>query len=142
MKSKVSTVNEYLDSLPEDRCLAIKTVLDAVRESMPMGYEEVLNWGMICWQVPLSYYPDTYNKQPFMYAALASQKNYMSLYLMVTHANPELDKSFRKDYEATGKKLDMGKGCVRFKKLEDLSLDVVKKYIASQSMEDFVARIR
>jgi len=142
MKSAAKTVDEYIDSLPSDRQGAIKTVLKLVRENMPEGYEETMNWGMICWQVPLSVYPDTYNKQPFMYAALASQKNNMALYIMCPYMVPGDDEKFRAEYKATGKKLDMGKSCIRFKKLDDLPLDVIAKYIALIPMADFVAHAK
>jgi hypothetical protein len=141
MKSNAQTVEDYLKELPEDRKDPIKQLLEIVRQHLPKGYEEAINWGMICWQVPLSFYPDTYNKQPLMYAALASQKNYMALYLMRPYAESDHE-TFREQYIATGKKLDMGKGCVRFKKLEDLPLDFIGEYIGGMPMEEYVQKIK
>lgn len=139
MKSTAKTVEEYVASLPDDRRPAIETVLKMVRANMPSGYEEAMNWGMACWQVPLSVYPDTYNKKPLMYVALSSQKNYMALYLMSPYMFPGIREKFEADYKASGKKLDMGKGCVRFKKLENLPLGVMGKYIALIPMDKLVA---
>jgi uncharacterized protein YdhG (YjbR/CyaY superfamily) len=142
MNSTAKTVDAYVAALPDDRKAIVKSVLKTVRDNLPKGYEEAMTWGMPTWEVPLKDYPDTYNKKPLMYVALASQKNHMALYLMGSYGNPALDNAFRVDYKATGKKLDMGKGCVRFKKLEDLPLEVISKYIAAVPMEDFIAHAK
>ncbi len=81
MKSNATTIDEYLSTLPPERAEQIATVREVILQNLPEGYEESMNWGMICYQVPLTTYPDTYNKQPLMYAALASQKNHMAVYL-------------------------------------------------------------
>ena len=137
-QSKAETVEEYLAELPADRREAITTVRDVVRRHLPAGYEEAMNWGMISYQVPLSAYPDTYNGQPLMYAALASQKNHMAVYLSGIYADEESRERFEAEYRATGKRYDVGKSCVRFRKLDDLPLDVVGQAIASLPVEDFV----
>lgn len=139
MTSTAQTPEEYLSSLPEDRKEALTRVRDVVLKNLPHGYQETMNWGMICYEVPLSKYPNTYNKQPLMYAAIASQKNHMAVYNTGVQTSQELTDGFLKDYKATGKKLDMGKSCIRFKKLEDLALDVVGKYIAKISVDDLIA---
>lgn len=136
MQSKVTTVEEYLASLPEERREIISSLRDRVRKSIPKGYEEVMNWGMITYQIPLSYYPNTYNKQPLSYVALASQKNNNSLYLTV---RPDEEEKFRKEWAATGKKLDMGKSCIRFKKIDELALDILDRSIASTSPDAYIA---
>lgn len=128
-----------MQSLPVDRHEAMKAVLDVIRQNLPPGYEEVLAWGMISWQVPLAVYPDTYNKQPLMYAALASQKNHMALHLCNVYGVPELRAGFERSYQEAGKRLDMGKSCVRFKKLGDVSLGAVAGVIAATPMADYVA---
>jgi len=97
-----------------------------------------MNWGMISYEVPLSVYPDTYNKQPLMFAALASQKNHMAVYLSGVYAHDELREKFITDYKETGKRMDLGKSCVRFKKLDDLPLDLVGKAISVLDMNEFV----
>lgn len=83
MRSNATTVDQYLAELPEERRTAIQATRAVILENLPEGYEEAMNWGMIVYQVPLERYPDTYNRQPLMYAALASQKNYMSLFRLL-----------------------------------------------------------
>jgi uncharacterized protein YdhG (YjbR/CyaY superfamily) len=138
MKSKASTVKEYVDGLPAERRPAIQAVLRTIRKNLPAGYEERLTWGMPCWQVPLRVFPDTYNGQPLMYAALASQKNHMAVYLVNVYGSPVLRKELEAGFKAAGKKLDMGKSCIRFLKLEDLPLPVIGKMIAATPMKAFV----
>ena len=130
----------YLHNLPADRREAIEAVRDVVLKNLPDGYEEGFSHGMIEWVVPLATFPKTYNKRPLMLAALASQKNYMSLYLMNVYSNPDVEQWFHERYRASGKKLDMGKSCVRFKTLDDLPLDLVGEAIARTPLADFVAR--
>ncbi len=142
MKSVAPSVEEYLAELPDDRKEAIATVRELILSHLPDGYEEVLNWGMISYQVPIFNYPDTYNKQPLMYLALGNQKNYMTLHLPVLYGNEELRQKFNADYAASGKKLDMGKGCLRFKRLEDLPLDVIARTVGSVSMANYIAWVK
>ena len=139
MRSDAKTVAEYLSELPEERRNAIETVRALVQENLPPGYEEVMNWGMITYQVPLEVYPDTYNKQPLLYASLASQKNYMTLYLMGIYGAQETAEAFEAAYRATGKRYDVGKSCVRFRKLDDLPLPLIGETIASFQVDDFVS---
>jgi ribosomal protein S7 len=142
MQSKATTVEQYLAELPEDRRAAIQTVRQTILDRLPEGYEEAMNWGMITYQMPLDVYPDTYNRKPLMYAALASQKNYMVVYLMAIYMTEETRQAFEKAYKATGKRYDVGKSCVRFRKLDDLPLDVIGEAIASMPMEEFVNRVK
>lgn len=138
MRSEATTVEQYLAELPDDRREAIETVRDIVVENLPLGYQETMNWGMIVYSVPLEDYPDTYNGQPLMYAALASQKNYMSLYLTAVWAADGVRENFLAAYKQSGKRLDMGKSCVRFKKLDDLPLDLVAETIAAIDVDSFI----
>ena len=138
MQSKAKTVQEYLSDLPNDRLEAIETVRDVILDNLPEGFEEVMNWGMITYQVPLSRYPDTYNKQPLMFAALASQKNHMAVYLMGVYADDTSRSQFTAAYKATGKRLDMGKSCVRFRKLDDLPVELIGEAIAEYSVAEFI----
>lgn len=142
MRSEATTVREYLASLPEDRRDAISAVRKVIRANLPQGYEEAMNWGMITYQVPLRTYPDTYNGQPLMYAALASQKNHMAVYLTAIYLSEQSRKSFEAAYRATGKRLDAGKSCVRFRKPDDLPLALIGDTIASLSVDEFVGRVR
>jgi uncharacterized protein YdhG (YjbR/CyaY superfamily) len=138
MRSDAATVKEYLQELSHERRRAIGKVRKTIRANLPSGYEEVMNWGMITYQVPLVTYPDTYNGQPLMYAGLASQKNHMAVYLSAVYSDPQALGAFKKAYQATGKKLDMGKSCVRFKTLDDLPLEVIGETIASLNADEFV----
>lgn len=140
MQSEAKTVAEYLESLPEDRRASISAVRDTILVSLPDGYEETMNWGMICYQVPLEIHPETYNGLPLMYAALASQKNHMAVYLTGVYMSEDTRAEFEREYQATGKRMDMGKSCVRFRKLEDLPLDLVGRCIAELEVAEFCTR--
>ena len=139
-KSTAETVEEYLAELPEDRRDAIATVRQVILNNLPEGYEETMQYGMIGYVVPLERYPVTYNGQPLAYAALASQKNYMSLYLMNIYSDGEAERWFVDRYHASGKRLDMGKSCVRFRKLEDLPLELIGDTIARTPAAQFIHR--
>ena len=138
MQSDAKTPEEYLSELEPARREAISAVRNVILDNLPVGYEEVMQFGMISYVVPLSLFPDTYNGQPVMYIALASQKQYMSLYLTTVYADPSLSDWFKQRYLATGKKLNMGKSCVRFRKLEDLPLDLVAEVTALTPLAQFV----
>ena len=138
MQSAAKTVDEYLASLPDDRREALSAVREVILANLPTGYEEMIQWGMISYVIPLSRYPNTYNGQALAIASLVSQKNYMSLYLMGVYGHKPTEEWFKKEYAASGKKLDMGKSCVRFKKLDDLPLDVIGKVIARVTVEAFL----
>lgn len=139
MKSEASTVEDYLKEVPKDRRSTMAAVREMILKNLPDGYEEVMNWGMITYQVPLSTYSDTYNKKPLMYLALASQKNHMALYLTGIYSNDEERRQFEERYKATGKKLKMGKSCLRFKKLDELPLDLLAEVVAQTSVEQRIA---
>ncbi|MCP2246666.1 DUF1801 domain-containing protein [Lentzea aerocolonigenes] len=136
VKSNASTVAEYLAELPDERRAEVEAVRDVILANLPDGYAEVMDWGLITYSVPLEVSGPTYNKKPLMYAALAAQKNYCAVYLMTVMGDGE--ESFRARWAATGKKLDMGKACVRFKRAADLPLDVIADEVARLSVEDFV----
>jgi hypothetical protein len=140
VKSDAKTVEAYLNGLSEDRRGVVSKVRNAILESLPDGYVESMNWGMISYEIPLEVYPDTYNGEPLSYAMLAAQKNHYALYLMNVYQDPELDGQLRVGFEQAGKKLDMGKSCVRFRKLEELPLDVIRAVIASTEPADFIAK--
>ena len=142
MQSKAATIDEYLANVPEDRREAISAVRDVVLENLPDGYEEVINWGMITYQIPLETYSDTYNGKPFLYAAVASQKNHMAVYLTGIYTSEKLRREFETAYKATGKRFDVGQSCVRFRKLEDLPLALIGKTIASFGVEELVNHVK
>lgn len=141
MHSDATTVDEYLANLPEERRTAIETVRDTILANLPNGYEEAMDWGMITYQVPLETFPDTYNGKPLMYAALASQKNHMAVYLTSIYALPGKAEEFEAAYRETGKRYDVGKSCVRFRKLDDLPLDLIGETIAAIDAKTFVVDV-
>src|SRR5436305_4905437 len=137
-----STVDQYLAALPADRRTALSAVRKAINENLPNGYEEGMQFGMIGWYVPLAFYPAGYGdnpKVPLPLVALASQKSGMVLHFIGLYLNPALSDWFVSEYRKSGKKLDMGKGCVRFKKLDDLALDVVGRTIAGVPVDEHIA---
>ena len=144
MKSNAKTVDEYLLALPPDRRALFSAVREVVRANLPEGYEEQLQYGMIGYVVPHKLYPPGYHcdaKQPLTYACLGSQKNYLAIYLMSVYGDPATEAWFKKAWLATGKKLDMGKSCVRFKKLEDVPLDVIGQVIARTPVSQYIAAV-
>jgi len=138
MKSRAKTAEQYLRQLPTDRRKAISAVRKGILKNLPHGYEEFMNWGMITYAIPLKSYPNTYNNQPLCYAALASQKNHMAVYLTNVYGDKPTERWFRQSYKAAGKRLDMGKSCVRFRKLEDLPLDVISKAVSRTSVKAYI----
>ena len=138
MNPNPPTVADYLAQLPAERRKALEAVRKLIRKRIPKGYEEAMASGCIAWQVPLEVYPDTYNGQPLMYVALGSQKNHMAVYLMCAYMNMPLQKQLAADFKAAGKKLDMGKACLRFKKLDDLALDAIGDVVAAVPMKAYV----
>ena len=142
MHSDAATVEAYLAELPEDRRAAIAAVREVILRHLPAGFEEVMQYGMISYVVPLERYPKTYNNQALTVTSLASQKNHMAIYLMGVYGDDGTDGAdgwFRRRWAETGKRLDMGKSCLRFKRLDDLALDVVGEAIARTSVDDLIA---
>ena len=140
-----STVYQYLAALPADRRAALSAVRAMINENLPDGYEEGIQFGMIGWYVPLSLYPAGYGenpKVPLPLVALASQKSGMVLHFLCFYGHPTLSTWFVSEYKKSGKKLDMGKGCVRFKKLDDLALEVVGRTVARVPVEEHMANYR
>lgn len=138
VSSAATTVKQYLAELPTERRDAITKMYTLVRKHLPKGYEEGMQYGMIGWYIPLERYPDTYNKQPLGYVALAAQKNYNTVYLMSAYAKSAAEKSLRAGYKAGGKKLDMGKCCVRFRQFDDVVPEALGAAIAALSPEEFI----
>jgi uncharacterized protein YdhG (YjbR/CyaY superfamily) len=131
MKSTATTVTDYLASLPEERRKTIAKVRSMIKKHLPKGYKESMNWGVIAYEIPLKQFPDTYNGQPLCYAALAAQKNHNALYLTIPYGDPKQRKQLEDAFAKAGKKLDMGKSCVRFKSPDDLPLADIGRLIAA-----------
>jgi hypothetical protein len=139
VQSAARTVAGYMAEQPADRRAELSRVRQVLRKHMPRGYKEGMGWGAITWSVPLKVYPDTYNMQPLCYAALAAQKNYLSVYLMCVYGDKSRSARLKAGFKAAGKKLNMGKSCIRFQKADDLALDVIGELIAGVPMDRYVA---
>jgi hypothetical protein len=143
MRIAAASVKEYLSKLPADRRAAVETVRETILKNLDPGYEEGVLGGMICYYVPHSLFPPGYHcdpSQPLTFAGLASQKNYISVYLMCVYGESEHGKWFLDAWKKTGKKLDMGKSCIRFTRVEDIALDVIGESIRRVPAKDYIAR--
>jgi hypothetical protein len=144
MQSKAATVEQYLNELPEERRVIIEAVRKVILDSVDGDIEEGMQYGMIGFYVPHRVYPAGYHcdpRQPLPYVCLASQKNYMSVYLMTCYTGGGAEEAwFRGEWAKSGKKLDMGKSCLRFKRLEDLALDVIAAAIRRVPAREHIAR--
>ena len=138
-KTKARTPAAYLAAQPADRRKELARVRQVIKRHLPRGYREVVNWGMITYEVPFSRYPGTYNKQPLCYASLAAQKRHLALYLMGAYADPDNAGVLAEGFKQAGKKLDMGKSCIRFQRADDLALDVIGDVIASLPVDKYIA---
>ena len=142
VQSKAATVAQYLKELPADRRDALVVLRKVFLDNVDADIDERMSYGMIGYHVSMKAYPGGYHCDPSMplpYAGLASQKNHMSLYMMGLYMDPEDVAWFQNAWKATGNKLDMGKSCVRFKKIEDVPLDVVAAAIRRMPSKRYIA---
>lgn len=139
VSSNAKTAAEYIKSLPDGKREEISRVRKVILENLPEGIKEGMFHGMIAYYVPLEEYSDTYNGEPIGLGGLAAQKHYNSLYLMTVYGNREIEKWFKARYKASGKKLDMGKSCVHFKKADDMPLDLIAETFAKVSKDELIA---
>jgi hypothetical protein len=139
MQSDAETVDQYLAELDEDRRAEIEPVYRAVRDAMPDGYTEGMAWGMITWSIPLEDFPDTYNGRPLCFISLAAQKRHNALYLMSLTTDSREATDFRARWTEDGRKLDMGKSCLRFKQPGDLRLDLIAETVAATPPDRMIA---
>jgi hypothetical protein len=139
VQSDAATVAQYVAELPADRRELVEAIRDVILASLPQGFEEGMQFGMISYYIPLETYPDTYNGQPLGLASLANQKRHVSLYLTSIYANDYDARWFRERWDETGKRLDTAKSCVRFRQLDDVALDVIGEAIARTSAVAFIA---
>ena len=135
MRSTATTPEEYLSSCDKERAAALTALRRLIVDNLPKGYEEAMRWGMITYEVPLALYPNTYNKQPLQFAALANQKQHMSLYLV----SPSLLPAHAALLTRSGKKLKMGKSCINFSSLDELPLDDIKEIIQTSELQVFLS---
>jgi Domain of unknown function (DU1801). len=138
-RSAAKTVEEFLEALPEERRPMLAELRKLIRKHLPKGYTESVGYGMLMYAIPLATFPDTYNGQPLCYIALASHKHYCSLYLMGAYGDPAQVETLRAAFAKAGKKMDMGKSCLRFKSLDDLPLPAIAKLIAEIPPKKFIA---
>ena len=142
MQSKALTAEEYLDNLPDDRKKIITQLRNTIRKNLPKGFKESMGYGMLCYVVPHSIYPPGYHCDPKLalpFISLASQKNHIAIYHMGLYGGKYLD-WFQKEWKNhSDKKLDMGKSCIRFKKPEDIPLDLIAELCTKMTPEDWIA---
>lgn len=141
MQSSATTVTQYLDELPEDRRAALSKLRAVLKKSLPKGLKEVMQYGMIGYVVPHTLYPAGYHcdpAQPLSFFSLASQKNYIALYAMTPYMFPTVEAWLREAFAKAGKKLDMGKSCIRFKNLDAIPLDIVAELAGKVSVADYI----
>ena len=142
MPAKSPTVAEYLAALPEDRRRAIKALRTVIRKNLDKPIKESIEGHFLSYSLPHSVYPHGYHcnpDQPLPFVSIASQKNHIGLYLFCVYTQADGPERFKKEWLATGKKLDMGKSCVRVKKLDDIALEVVGKAIKRMTAKKFIA---
>ncbi|WP_442265170.1 DUF1801 domain-containing protein [Tenacibaculum sp. ZS6-P6] len=143
MKYEANTPQEYIDQLPEERQSVIQQLRDVIKKHLPEGFEEGINYNMIGYYVPHSIYPDGYHcdpKLPLPFMNIASQKNSVNLYHSGIYANPEIHDWFVSEYPKHCKqKLDMGKSCVRFKKLDDIPYELIGELCSKITVEDWIS---
>lgn len=138
MQSNAPTVAAYLKDLPPERRKIMTALRKLIKDNLPRGYQETMSFGLISYEIPLKRYPDTYNGRPLCYVGLAAQKNAYSLYLIGEYQNVKKRAALEAAFKKAGKKLDMGKSCLRFKTLDDLPLDAIGRAIASTSVDDYL----
>lgn len=138
-RSNASTVEEYLAELPPEPRAVVSAIRDLVRRNLPKGYAETMSFGMIGYVVPLARYPNTYNGQPLPYVSIAAQKDHYALYLFGPYVDSAQGNQLAEAFRTAGKKMDMGKSCLRFRKLDDLPLDAIGRMIASTPPEKLIA---
>jgi len=138
VQSKAATVADYLKELPPERRKVVAALRRLIRAHLPRGYQERMSWGVISYQVPLKRFPDTYNGHPLTYVGLAARKNAYSLYLMAVYQNPNKAAELAQAFAKAGKKLDMGKSCVRFRSLDELPLDAIAQSVAAVPVDTYV----
>lgn len=142
MQSTAKTVNDYLNELPEEKKSAFSKLRNSILMNLPKGFEEEMSYGMLGYVVPHSIYPDGYHcnpKLPLPFMAIASQKNFIALYHMGIYANPKLMEWFTSEYpKHSSLKLDMGKSCVRFKKIDQIPFDLIAELVEKMTVEDWI----
>ncbi|HOZ78094.1 MAG TPA: DUF1801 domain-containing protein [Ferruginibacter sp.] len=143
MQSKATTVDEYMEQLPDERKAAMKKLRAIIKKHLPKGFQECMGYGMMGYVVPHSKYPAGYHcnpKDPLPFLALASQKNFIALYHMGIYSDPKLLKWFQEAHaKASTKKLDMGKSCIRYKKPDDIPFELIGELVSKMTPDEWIA---
>ena len=142
MKIKSNSISEYLENIPEERKAVMQKLISTIGKNLPNGFTEQLGYGMPAWVVPHSLYPDGYHcspELPLPFMNVASQKNFIALYHMGIYANPELMQWFVSEYpKHCSRKLDMGKSCIRFKKIEEIPFELIAELCRKMTPKDWI----
>ena len=138
-QKETSSVDEYLAGLPPGRKEIVSALRDVIAENLPPGYLETMNTGVISYEIPLKDYPGTYNGSSLNYLALADRKNYVALHLTCFYHNERQAKMIKDGFEKANKRLDMGTSCIRFRKLDDIPLNVIGEMVASTPVDVMIA---
>ena len=139
MQIHVNTPANYVKQLAPDTRKQINALRKIIKKNLQPGFEEAVNWGMLVYQVPVKRCQETYNGQPLAYVGLAAQKNYLALYLFGIYSDDKLRKKFEVHYKKSGKKINMGKSCLRFKSIEELPVEIIAQSIGEFSVDDIIA---
>jgi hypothetical protein len=142
MQSDAATAAEYLEGLPEARRAAVAAVAELVRANLPAGYDEAMRWGMITWEVPMAVSGPTDNGKPLMHVALGGQKRHIALYLCGLNCVAGQASELRAAYAAAGRKLDIGKACLRFRGFAEVESAAVARVIRAVPPEMLVEASR
>ena len=142
MHSDATTVDAYLEEIDPAKRPMVETLREIVRENLPAGYDEVMRWGMITYEVPTEVSGKTYNGKPLMYVAIGAQKNHVGLYLCGIYCHVPLHDSFVAAYSQAGVKLDMGKACIRMKKPEHILAPAIAQSVAALKPEEYAELCR
>lgn len=138
VSSKAKTAQEYLSELDTERRETLEKIRKIILENIPKGFVEEMQYGMICYNIPLERYPKTYNKKALTIAAIAAQKNYFSIYLMGSYANKEIEEWFKREMQQSEKKMKMGKSCINFKRIEEIDLELIRKTITKITPQKYI----
>jgi uncharacterized protein YdhG (YjbR/CyaY superfamily) len=142
MQSTATSIEAYLEEIPAERKEAFTKLRETILENIPKGFVEQMSYGMIGYVVPHSIYPDGYHcdpKLPLPFINIASQKNFIALYHMGIYANPELLKWLIKEYpKHSTQKLDMGKSCIRYKKMDQIPFELIAELVQKMSVQEWI----
>ncbi len=143
MQSSATSATDYIAEMPVERQAAFKKLRAAIKKNLSPGFKEAMGYGMLGYCVPHSKYPAGYHcnpKDPLPFMSIASQKNFIAVYHMGIYASPELLKWFTEAHaKASPKKLDMGKSCIRYKKPEDIPIDLIGELAGKMSADEWIA---